>query len=745
MGTVTKIARRTFLLGSAAVAGGLAVGYWAYEAPLGNPLLADLKDGEAALTPYVKINQDGVTIITPRAEMGQGVHTTLAALVAEELDIALEDVNVEHGPASKAYFNQKGFEEASGFRATDVSAMAEFAREATHVISKFMGNQLTGGSSSIPDGFTKMRKAGAAARTVLVKAASKELDVPVRDLKTDNGAVVGPDGTRIAYTALAERAAKITPPSDPDLKPRSEWKILGKKQQRVDMVGKSTGTATYGIDVRLPGMLYATVKMNCHIGSGMSSFDASRAEARPEVKKVIAFENGLAVVATNTWYAFRAVDEITVDWQGPDYPEAQSDIVASVLASFDDDHDSQLRNDGDTEEGLAGGDVIEGTYQVPYLAHSTMEPMNAVAWLRDGKLDIWTGTQAPTRVRTDAAAVSGLKEDAISVHTTLLGGGFGRRSETDYVQQAVRIAMAMEGTPVKMTWSREEDMCHDVYRPLAAAQFKGTVKDGRIDTFDLNIASSPTALNAFKRQGLNLNIPDPTIVQNAWDNPYDIANYRVTGYKSPVALPLGFWRSVGASKCGFFQEGPIDELAHAGGLDPLQARLDLLSHAPSRKVIETVAEMSNWGSPLPEGHGRGVAYYLSFGAPTAEVIEVAMTPEGLKIVKIDSAIDVGIALDPYNIEGQVQSGIIYGLTAAIMGEITVDQGRVSQSNFHDYDGMRLYQTPDIHVRVLETGPKITGVGEPGTPPAAPALANAIFAATGQRIRELPLNKHIQFA
>ncbi|MEL7481721.1 MAG: molybdopterin cofactor-binding domain-containing protein [Pseudomonadota bacterium] len=742
---IGTIARRTFLFGSAAVAGGFAVGYWAYKEPFENPLLDTLEPGQVAITPYVKIDAAGITLVSPRSEMGQGVMTTLAALVAEELDVDLADVAVEHAPASKAYYNQLLMDEAAGQPVTDNSASAEFARDAMRVISRFLGNQGTGGSTSTPDSFVKLRKAGAGARAVLIKAAAREMGVPARSLKTDNGSVVAPDGTRLAYTALAAAAAKESVPSDPDLKPQSEWKILGKSQRRVDMVAKATGTAEFGIDVQLPDMLYATVKMNCHIGSGIRSFDLNGVDERPEVKRVIALDHGLAIVATNTWYAFRAAQDIMVDWEGPSYPKSQDEITASIYQAFDTEYDSRLRDDGDIETALSDGEIVSGTYQVPYLAHATMEPMNATGWYKDGELDIWTGTQAPTMARTMVAEETGLPESKIRIHTTYLGGGFGRRSETDFVKQAARIAMAMEGTPIKMTWSREEDMCHDQYRPLSAAKFSGCVKDGRIDAFDLQVSSSPTAIDGFSRRGMNLNIPDPTIVQNAWDNPYEIANYRVTGYRAPIALPLGFWRSVGASKCGFFQEAAIDEVIHAAGLDPVEARLQLLSHEPSRKVVEAVAAMSNWGSPLPDGHGRGVAFYLSFGVPSAQVFEVANTPYGIRLVNIWAAVDVGTALDPRNIEAQVQSGIIYGLSAAIKGEITVVDGRVSQSNFHDYDGLRLRETPPIHVAVLENGEKIRGIGEPGTPPAAPALTNAIFAATGQRIRALPLANHIAFA
>ncbi len=747
MGRAATITRRTLLIGSAAVAGGVVFGYWKYRTPYDNPLTADLGAGEAALTPYVRIDQQGVTIIAPRAEMGQGVHTTLAALVAEELDVDLDEVRIEHGPASKAYFNGALLEEGVPFAPTDTSWKAETMRAFTHVPAKFLGMQITGGSSSTPDAFIKMRSAGAAARQVLVRAAADRLGVDAGTLLTRNGAVIAPDGTELRYTELAMAAADIEPPAEPALKPPSEWRLLGKSLPRIDMLEKTTGTAEYSIDVRLPGMLYATVKTNPRLGGKMAGFDGARAEAMPGVKKLIALQDGVAVIASNTWYAFRAADAIRFDWGEAPYPASTAGMLESIEASFAEDfEDSQFRDDGDVETAMIEADVLEGEYRVPFLAHATMEPMNATAWLRDGRLDVWVGTQFPTQALKEAEAITGLDADAIRIHTTYMGGGFGRRTEMDYIRQAITIAAALPGTPVKMTWSREEDMTHDVYRPAAIARFRGTVAEGKPSALDLRLSTLSVTESQMARIGMSPPPgPDTSIVQSAWDQPYAIENYRVTGYRTPVMLPVGYWRSVGASQNGFFHECIIDELAHAAGRDPLDVRLALMNHEPSRKVLEAVAEMSNWGAALPEGHARGVAFVLSFGVPVAEVIEVADTGNGIRIVNAYAAVDVGTALDPANIEAQVQSGINFGLAAAISGEITIGDGRIQQTNFHQFDAIRMNQAPAIAVRVLENGDKIRGIGEPGTPPAAPALANAIFAATGRRIRELPLSKHVRFA
>lgn len=745
MGTARKWTRRAFVVTSVAIAGGVAFGYWRYKTPYENPLLAELEEGENAITPYVLIDQSGITIIAPRSEMGQGVHTTLAALVAEELDVALSDVRVEHGPASKVYYNAKALEEGLPIASTNVGDFAEGVRDFIDVPAKLLGMQMTGGSTSTPDAYYRMRKAGAAARIALLEAAAERLATDVASLRTDDGAVVATDGSRIPYTELAEAAARIQPQADPELKPRSEWTQLGRSLPRVDMRDKCTGEAEYSIDVRLPGMLYATVKMNPGLGGAMNGYDASAAQALPGVRKILPLEGGVAVIATNTWYAFKAADAIEFDWAEAPYPLSSAEQFAEVEAAFDGGRDSRFRNDGDVEKSLIEGADVEQEYRVPYLAHATMEPLNAVALLENGRLDIWVGTQAPTEAAKAGADVAGVDVDDVHVHTMYMGGGFGRRAEMDFVKSAVRVATEMEGTPIKMTWSREEDMTHDTYRPLAIARVRAKLEDGQLDGLDLDLSVPSVLEDQMGRLGIPIVGPDVTIVQAAFDQPYSIPNYRVTGYRAPIMVPVSSWRSVGGSQNGFFHESAIDEVAHAAGKDPLDLRLALIDHAPSRKVIEAAADMANWGAPLPEGHGMGLAFVLSFGVPVAEIVEVADTDRGIRILNVWAAVDVGTALDPRNVEAQVQSGVNFGLAAAMMGSITVRDGMIEQRNFDTFDAIRMSQAPDIKVRILENGEKIRGIGEPGTPPAAPALANAIFAATGQRIRELPLNRHMRFA
>ena len=743
MSRIRTIARRSFLIGSAAILGGVAFGTYAYRKPYPNPLLGR---AGVALTPYVLIDAGGVTLIAPRAEMGQGVMTTLAALLAEEMDLTLDQVQVSHGPASSAYFNGAVLEEGVPFVPTDDSWLAEGTRALMRVPAKFLGMQVTGGSSSIPDAYDKMRSAGAVARAALVAAAARRLGVAAAGLKTEGGAVVAADGTRLAYTDLAVEAAAVDLPDVPALKPRADWKLLGQSLPRVDMVAKVTGTALYTADLRLPGMLFGTARCNPALGAAMISHDASAALALPGVVKVVALKSGVVVLATSTYAAFRAAEAVTFEWAAASYPADTAAMLAATAAAFAPAHnDSRKRNDGDVDAMLAPGAGFEASYAVPYLAHATMEPMGAAAWLKDGHLQVWAGTQLPTQILVEGAAITGLAQGAIEVHTMLMGGGFGRRAEMDVIRQAITAAKAVEGTPVLLTWRREEDMTHDAYRPMAQARARAALADGKVAALDLHIASPAVIASQAGRLGYRIPGPDATIVQGAWEQPYEFANYRVTGYRVPAGVPVGSWRSVGASQNAFFHESAVDELAALAGADPLAFRLSQISHPPSRAVLEAVAEMAGWGGALPAGHARGVAFCLSFGVPCAEVIEVAQTAAGIALVAAYAAVDVGVALDPRNIESQVQGAMVFGLSAAISGEITFAKGRAEQQNFWDYQPLRLNQCPPITVRVLESGDRIRGIGEPGTPPAAPALANAIFALNGLRIRQLPLNRAVAFA
>lgn len=749
MGRAATVARRTFLIGAAAVAGGLAIGTIAYRRDPKNPLLDGLPEGASALNPYVLIDAHGITLITPRADLGQGAYSVQAALIAEELDLAWGAFAVEHGPPSAAYYNAKVLAEGFPIAATSDSFAARSGRSAGGVLGKFLGIQITGGSSTVPDAFDRLRVAGAVARQMLLQAAAQRSGVDVKTLSTQGGMVLVPGGAPLPYTALAADAAKMAPPGEVTLKPAGQWRLLGKPLLRLDMVAKCTGTAVFGIDLKLPGLLHATVRTNPRLGGGIRSFDAKEAGAMRGVLAVVPVTGGFGVIADNTWRAFRAAAAVQADWGPSPYPPTTEALGQVVADSFTDARrDSRFKDEGDVEVALraAGNAALNAEYRVPYLAHAPLEPMNATAMLKDGWLDLWAGTQIPRFVVAAAAQVAGVPEERVRLHVQIMGGSFGRRLEDDFVRQAVQIAKARPGVPIRMTWSREEDMTHDFPRPMAIARARGAVRDGRVMAYDLAIASASVTASQTGRLGLPAAGPEVAIVAGAWDQPFAIPDYRVSGYRAPETVPISSWRSVGASGNGFLHECFFDELIHAAGADPLQERLRLCTHEPSKRVLRAVAEMAGWGTPLPQGSGRGLAYVLSFGVPVAEVVQVSATPEGLRIDAVFVAAEVGRVLDPVNIEAQLQGGALWGLGHAMFAELTYADGVPRQTNFHQYLSLRLNQTPPrVQVRALQTTPEIRGIGEPAVPPAAPALANAIFAATGQRVRELPLARNLKFA
>jgi len=738
MASIGKVARRTFLIGSAAIVGGVAFGVYQIRKDAPNPLTPG--PGEATLNAYVLINADGVTIIAPRAEMGQGVHTTLAALVAEEMDVAWDDITVLHGPPAQAYYNQAVLGLALPFKHYADTAFIHNMRQNVGMVGKLLNLQITGGSTSTKDAFDRMRHAGATARETLKLAAANQLGVDATTLRTKNSAVIAPDGTTLPYTALARAAAAITPP-DVNLRDKSEWKYLGTSMPRTDMIGKSTGTAAYALDSKLDGMKFATVRMNPR-RSGMVSYDDSVARDMAGVAAIINLGDGIGVVATNTWLAIQAAEAVDITWEKSNYPETTADLRAAVISSLDNEPDSTARDDGDVTAALDGTEIT-AEYFVPFLAHATMEPMNATALYTGDALTVWCGNQAPIIARDKCAKATGLAAEQVTIHTTFMGGGFGRRAEFDFSVQAARIAKEFPGTPIKMIWSREEDMRNDFYRPAASARFRGVVRDGAAQLVDGKIAAPSVTHNSSMRlSGQVPPGPDRGHVEGAFDQPYKIPNYRITGHLTEIDIPLGFWRSVGNSFNGFFFDTFIDEMAHAAGTDPLQFRLALAQdeHAPSAGVIAAVGEMSGWTGQTPANIGRGIGFTYSFGTPVAEVIEVEDTGNGIRINKVRIACDVGTALDPAIIEAQMISGAIYGLSAAMQGEITFADGQAEQMNFYDYDALRMHNTPQFAVQIRETAPHLGGVGEPGTPPAMPALGNALFDLTGIRARELPLFK-----
>ncbi|MEO1251058.1 MAG: molybdopterin cofactor-binding domain-containing protein [Pseudomonadota bacterium] len=741
-----KVARRTFIIGSAAIAGGVAFGYYAINRPHKNPLLDDLEPGEAAFNPWVKITPEAVVLIAPHADLGQGVRSMQAALIAEELDLDWGDFVVSPGEPSPAYYNRALADMAAPFLSTDRSVPAELTRGAMGALFKLLGAQVTGGSSSVPDSYETLRLAGAVARETLKKAAAKREGVRVADLTTEKGAVVLPDGRTIPYTELAADAAKIKPVSNVELRDPSEWRLIGKPMPRLDIEPKSTGAVTYGVDVEVDGMLHASIKLNPRQGGALLSYDASAAEAMRGIKTVMPVTGGVAVVADNTWRAFKAADAIDCEWGPAPYPNEMADHWAALENSFTDDLlDSKWRDEGDMDAALEGTEVISAEYRAPYLAHAPLEPISAIVRVDDDGAEVWTGTQIPRFVQTNVAAIVGCKPEEVRLHNQYIGGSFGHRLEDEQVKLAAEIAKAMKGKPIKLTYSREGDFAHDFPRQIALARTQGVVKDGKVEAFDISIAMPSVLDSQFSRQAMSAPPgPDDQIAAGAWNLPYAIPHYRMRAYRAAQLAPISSWRSVGASSNGFFADCALDELIIAAGADPMEERLRLADDPVSLKVLEAVADMSNWGSDLGPDRGRGVAFVRSFGVPVAEVIEVTNTPSGVRIDKVFAAADVGRIIDPVNFESQVSGGVVWGLGHAMNCEITYKDGKAEQSNYHQFEGMRLYQCPEIIVRGLENAERIRGMGEPAVPPAAPALANAIFNATGQRIREMPFNKHIRF-
>ncbi|MEO1397573.1 MAG: molybdopterin cofactor-binding domain-containing protein, partial [Pseudomonadota bacterium] len=755
-----KILRRTFLIGAAAIAGGVAFGAYQLNKTYPNPLEDDLAEGESTFNPFLKISKDNdITVMISRAEMGQGISTTLAALVAEELDVDVASIKTEMAPAAYAYYNSAMLADGAPVAHYDRGTFASLMRVSMGSVGKILGLQATGGSSSVNDLFDRMREAGCTARETLKAVAAERFNQPVDQLKTEGGAIVLTDGTKVPYGDLAEAAANMSPPSDMKLRDASDWKQLGKSQPRVDMVKKSTGAPIFGVDVDIPDMVYATIRMNPRIGGKMISFDATAAKQVRDVIDVIditgpeeeAFGGGFAVIANNTWAAFQGADAVGVKWGEAPYPANTEAIMAVIDKALKEGDGDNLRSDGDVDLVFADADrekIVEAQYQVPYLAHATMEPMNATAQFKGGRLDVWTGTQAPTLIRDDCAHEVGIDAEQTFIHTTYLGGGFGRRGEVDFARFAARVAKSTDGKPVKVTWTREEDMTHDTYRPASMSRWRAVLDDNGLPrAIDGRIATPSVIGSLMKRTFPSISPagPDNTITHGAFDQPYSVANYRVSGIKAPVDIPVGFWRSVGNSYNSFYHESFMDEIATKTGMDPIELRRKLMvDHPTALGVVNKVAEMSNWSAPAAPNTAKGFAFTLSFGCWVAQVVEIEQTDDGIKINKVWCAADIGQAIDPRIVRAQLQSGIVFGLSSAMMEEITFDDGMVQETNYDSFDAMRMNQCPEMDIVVMEEDAHRGGAGEPGTPPAVAALANAVHKLTGKRIRTLPLANEVEF-
>jgi isoquinoline 1-oxidoreductase beta subunit len=754
-----KIARRGFLIGALALGGGVAFGVYAVRRDPANPLAADLPEDAATLTPYVLIDADGVTLITPRADLGQGAYHVQAMLLAEELDVRLDQVRLDPGPPSPAYWNGALATEAAEFFVPRDGRLQDMAEGGVRSALKLMGLQITGGSTTVPDAWVKLRAAGASARETLKLAAAKRTGAALSDLRSEDGAVILPDGARLPYTDLVADLAGLDPVQDVALRDPAQWRYIGKSMQRTDIVDKSTGAPIFGIDAEVLGMVHAAVQLNPAMGAAMESFDDSVAREMRGVRMVVPVTGGIAAVADNTWRAMQAASAVEVTWASPAHPAEMADHWAALDRAFDaGSPDSRKRDDGDIEAALASaGEVIEAEYRAPYVAHAPLEPVNAIVRVDEDRAEVWTGTQIPRFVQQNVAGLTGLAAEAVTVHVLPMGGSFGHRLEDEVVKRATEVAMAMTGTPVKLTYSREEDMAQDFPRQIAKARLRGAVADGRVEALSLDIAMPSVMASQMARQGQPAPGPDSQIVAGAWNAPFAIPHHRVTGWRAEGLAPVSSWRSVGASTNGAMYNMALDELIHAAGADPLEERLRLASGPRARAALEAVGEMCNWSGPtggatansiaLGEigARGRGVALVQSFGVPCAQVVEVVQAEDGIRIETVWVAAEVGRVIDPVNFENQVQGGVIWGLGHAISGEATFRDGAVTQRNFDTLRPMRIWQAPQIRVRALELDEAVHGIGEPPVPPAPAALAGAIFAATGTRLREMPFDKTIRFA
>lgn len=746
MSKLGTIARRTFLIGSAAIVGGVAFGVYQVKKPLPNPLKDGAPEGAAAFNPWVLIDATGITLIAPHTDVGQGVRSVQAAMIAEELDVELAQCRISPGVPSAAYYNGALAGELVPLAESDHSLVARGARDLAADMVKVLGLQMTGGSSTVPDSFDKLRRAGAMARETLKAAAAQQSGVPVAQLKTERGAVLLPDGKRLPYTELAASAAKLTPVADVTLRPPSAWRLLGKPMLRADIVGKSTGTLHYGIDLHMDGMLYAAIRVSPR-RSAMLQHDSKAAEGMRGVKKILPVTNGLAVVADNTWRAFQAAKAINCEWAPAPYPADQAAHWQAVADSFTEARlDKVWRNDGDVDTAVRT-QAVQAEYRAPYLAHAPLEPISAVVKVTPERVDIWASHQVPRAVQQKVAAICGVPNEKVHVHNQYAGGSFGHRLEFENVTLGAEIAKQMPGVPIKLTFAREDDFALDFPRQISMARGRGAVVNGKVLALGIDIASVSSTASQMARLGMPSMGPDLQIPSGVWNMPYALPNCQVRAYRVPELAPTSSWRSVGASSAGFFGESFVDELIHAAGADPMAERLRLAQpHPRAHRVLEALAQMSNWKGHKPApGVGRGVALVASFGVPVGLVIDVTNTPDGIRIDTVWAAADVGPVMDPVNFENLVQGGIVFALGHAMNCETTYEDGKAVQTNFPQFTAMRLNQCPRIVVHAVPGDSPLRGIGEPPVPPSAPALANAIFAATGQRIREMPFDKHVKFA
>lgn len=755
--TINK-SRRRFLVAGAAATGGLIIGTaWFYRKRdlLTPPAALQAGAGEQIFNAWIKIGNDGrIVVQVPRQEMGQGVTTALPMLVAEELDADFADVRFEQAPIDDIYANATMLGESVPFRPDDHSWVAELARVTQFKMGQTLGLSATGGSTSVRDAFEPMRRAGASARAMLVSAAARRFGVAEAECTVAASRVShAVSGQSASFAELADEAARLPLPEDVKLKAREEFSLLGTSQARIDMRPKVDGSAAFGLDVRPEGMVYAAIAQSPVFGGGIKNYDAGDVAEWPGVRAVLELPAtktsaaALVVVAEHYWQARKALQAIPVEWAGGDHAAHSTLEQRRRYAALLDNEDGRVYDEaGDSAAALAAAaTTIDADYHAPYLAHATLEPVNCTTLVRsDGSAEVWLGNQGPGVVRWITAEAAGIDSENVTVHTPYLGGGFGRRGEMDVVMQAALVANQLTDVPVQLIWSREEDMRHDLYRPMASARFRaGLNEDGSVAAFEAKTVGQSTVESLTSRLMPVMAsdaMKDKTTMEGIFDLPYAFNNRRASHVRTHEPVPVGFWRSVGHSQNAFFAEGFVDEMAVAAGRDAFEFRSDALAHAPRhRAVLEVAAKRAGWGRPLAGSRGRGIALAESFGSIVAQVAEVEVSGSTIAVKRVVCAIDCGFAVNPDNVVAQVESGIVFGLSAALYGKITVAGGRVEQGNFPDYRMVQMAEMPEIEVHLVESGIEhLGGVGEPGTPPLAPAVANAVFAATGKRLRELPL-------
>jgi isoquinoline 1-oxidoreductase beta subunit len=746
--------RRRFLLGGLAAGGVLMVG-WGFQPPRqrlrgASPLAVEA--GAVALNGWVAIAPDGtVSVVVPRSEMGQGVNPALPMLLAEELDASLSSVRISQAPIDKIFGNLTVLRENLPFHPDDRGSLKQGVQWVMGKVGRELGIMFTGGSTSVKDAWGPMREAGAVARAMLVRAAAEQWKLDAARLSTRDGFVLHPDGRRLGYGELAARAAKVgadIEAGDVRLKTPKEFRLIGQPVPRRDSPSKVNGSALFGIDARVPGMLYAALKMAPVVGAGVASFDAAKAMAMPGVLKVVdvssalpAFSGagaGVAVVAKTWWQARQAAASLPVSWSASPHAALSSDAIFADFAKLLDSESGFTYFESGSQNVQGSAKTLQAEYRAPFLAHATMEPINCTAQFKDGKLKLWTSTQVPSVAVDIAAKVAGVSRADVTLDVMLLGGGFGRRLETDMVAQAVAIAMALGGQPVQLIWTREDDIQHDVYRPQALARFAAKLDaNGKLLAWDNKSVSGAIGHQYFPRNlGLPGIGPDKTTAEGEYDMQYAIPNRRIAHVIADSPVSIGYWRSVGHSHNAFFKEGFLDEVAHAGGKDPVQLRRELLGDHP-RHLAVMEAALAHAGA-APEGRAHGVAVHQSFGTIVAQVAEVSVVEKQIRVHRVVCAVDCGIVVNPNIVAQQVESAVVFGLSAALGGEITLKDGRVQQSNFGDYPVLRMNEAPLVETVIVPSMEPPEGMGEPATPPVAPAVANAVFKLTGQRLRSLPL-------